>query len=138
MNTITLPPAQTPDKAVREIVTGQSGPSARAVILHYVMQFDTNLASAGKEVLTMIDDDRVYRVSIFPDGVDVVCFGLSSIDSKLEGHYDRVDDLPNWVKERLAVLNMMSPKPPTNIVEGIGRRISTNVYWVYNSDIANS
>ena len=80
------------------------------------------------------NDDNIYRVGVFPDGIDIVCFGLESVDSQLEGHYDRVDDLPGWVKERLAVLNMLSITPPTNEVEGVGRRISAHVYWVFAPD----
>jgi hypothetical protein len=76
-------------------------------------------------------DDNVYRVGIFPDGVDVMCFGLASVDSCIEGHYDTSDDLPNWVKERLAVLMILDTTPPTGEVEGVGRRISSHVYWVY-------
>ena len=76
-------------------------------------------------------EDKIYRVSIFPDGADVVCFGLESVDSQLEGHYDDANHLPNWVKERLAVLNMIPATPPTNEVEGVGRRISGHVYWVF-------
>jgi hypothetical protein len=80
---------------------------------------------------SVIGDDSIYRVSIFSDRVDVVCFGLESVDSCLEGHYDRIDDLPNWVKERLAVLNMIPATPPTQEVPGVGRRISAHVYWVF-------
>ena len=81
--------------------------------------------------MSMVGDDNIYRVQMKPDGIYVVCFGLESIDSCLSGHYDRIDDLPNWVKERLAILNMMSSTPPTNEVEGVGRRISERVYWVF-------
>jgi hypothetical protein len=77
------------------------------------------------------NDDNVYRVSIFPDGVDVIAFGLFGVDSFYEGHYSRPDDLPEWVKERLAVLMIMSATPPTQDVEGVGRRISSHVFWVY-------
>ena len=79
----------------------------------------------------VVGDDNIYRVSIFPDGVDVVCLGLESVDSCLEGHYDRIDDLPNWVRERLALLNMIPLTLPTQEVEGVGRRISGHVYWVF-------
>ena len=84
-----------------------------------------------RDVSSGINDDNTYRISIFPDGIDVVCFGLESVDSQLEGHYDGIDLLPNWVKERLAVLNMMPATPPTNTVDGVGRRISAHVYWVF-------
>ena len=76
-------------------------------------------------------DNNIYRVSVSSKKVDVVCFGLSRIDSPLEGYYDTVDDLPQWVKERLAVLMITDSTPPTQEVAGIGRRISRTVYWVY-------
>ena len=72
-----------------------------------------------------------WYVRFTPGGVDIVCFGLASIDSDISGHYDRTDDLPEWVKERLAVLMITSCIPPTQEVVGIGRRISSHVYWVY-------
>jgi len=99
------------------------------------MQYDIQHASAGRlpEMLTSesMHDDNIYRVSVFPDGIDIICFGLSSIDSDINGHYDRSDDLPNWVKERLAVLMITNGIPPTQEVAGVGRRISSHVYWVY-------
>jgi hypothetical protein len=97
------------------------------------MKYDVQHANAGR--MSMVDvemhDDNVYRVSVFPDGIDIICFGLSSIDSGINGHYDRTDDLPEWVKERLAVLMITSGIPPTQEVAGVGRRISSHVYWVY-------
>lgn len=76
-------------------------------------------------------DDNTYRIRLMEKGIEVVCFGLESVDSKLEGHYDGVDDLPDWVKERLAVLMVLDSTPPTGELEGVGRRISEKVFWVY-------
>lgn len=76
-------------------------------------------------------DDNIYRIRLMVDGIEVICFGLESVDSKLRGHYDGVDDLPDWVKERLAVLMVLDSTPPTGELEGVGRRISEKVFWVY-------
>jgi hypothetical protein len=81
-------------------------------------------------------DSGVYRVHVGDDGVTVLCFGITSVDSAIDGHYDGVDDLPVWVQERLAVLMITDHTPPTPEVEGVGRRISSNVYWVYAPDAA--
>jgi len=88
-----------------------------------------------KQILTHMirDEPKTYRISLNDKGgVEVVCFDLEKVDSELEGYYDEVSDLPTWVQERIAVLAVCSPEPPTPTVEGIGRRISENVYWVYN------
>lgn len=77
------------------------------------------------------NDDNIYRVSIYPNGVSVVCFGLARVDSRCEGFYNSVDDLPKWVQERLAVLMITSTETPTAEVEGVGRRISSSTFWVY-------
>ena len=76
-------------------------------------------------------DDNIYRIRLTVDGIEVICFGLESVDAKLRGHYDGVDDLPDWVKERLAVLMVLDSTPPTGELEGVGRRISEKVFWVY-------
>jgi hypothetical protein len=123
-----------PDKTVRRILNGEIPPVSRPDALATVMRFDVQHASAGRlpeMVMSKVHDDNIYRVSVFPDGIDIICFGLSSIDSDINGHYDRSDDLPNWVKERLAVLMITNGTPPTQEVAGVGRRISSHVYWVY-------
>jgi len=48
--------------------------------------------------------------------------------------YFSVDHLPNWIRERLAVLAMESFEPPTEDIAGVGRRISEWVYWVEAPD----
>ena len=122
-----------PDALVRKILRGDVPSESRSPMKFRVMRFDLHHAGGGQMDMTLpvISDDNIYRVSIFPDGIDIVCFGLSSIDSDISGHYDRTDDLPNWVKERLAVLMITSGIPPTQEVAGVGRRISSHVYWVY-------
>jgi len=133
------PSGEPPDKTVRKLLSGEIAPEDRKGAIIAVIRRDQFFADARKMymptpmhmVTDTICDDNIYRVSIFPDGIDIVCFGLSSIDSPIDGHYDRTDDLPNWVKERLAVLMITSGTPPTQEVAGIGRRISSHVYWVY-------
>jgi hypothetical protein len=116
------------------ILTGEVAAENLIRVVEHVIRFDMIQASAGRisEMVSVVSpDDNIYRVSIFPDGIDILCFGLSSVDSDINGHYDRSDDLPEWVKERLAVLMITSSTPPTNDVAGVGRRISSHVYWVY-------
>lgn len=126
----------TPDRLVRMILAGVVHRDRIASVI----RIDTYHAGGYGIQMTMMgtatrsrlsNDDNVYRVSIFPDGVDVIGFGLFGVDSFFEGHYSRPDDLPEWVKERLAVLMITSAIPPTQEVEGVGRRISSHVFWVY-------
>jgi hypothetical protein len=132
-----------PDATVRKIfLSGNHAWQERPAAIQHIQRKDLYIASAG--VLHMhsmpnaVGDDNIYRVSVFPEGVDIVCFGLDSVDSCLEGHYDDINNLPDWVKERLAILNMMSSTPPTNDVAGVGRRISGHVYWVYRTVVADA
>ena len=76
-------------------------------------------------------DDKLYRVVIQNGKVSVSCFGMDLLDPQAQGEYDSVDDLPKWVQDRLAVLMITSGTPPTQEVAGVGRRISSHVYWVY-------
>lgn len=126
----------TPDKLVRRVLEkrGNLVRSERKVYVERIHDADLHLARGGRSVAMLTDhalgDNDTYRVSVFPDGVDVMSFGLESVDPQIEGHYDSIDLLPNWVKERLAVLSMIPPIPPTELVVGVGRRISAHVYWV--------
>lgn len=72
----------------------------------------------------------MYRVCITLAGVSVMNFDITDMDVCLDKTYNCIDALPNWIKERLAVLMMTSPTPPTDPVDGIGRRISENIFWV--------
>ena len=76
-------------------------------------------------------DDKIYRVTIGKDRVNIVCLGIDMLDPQAEGDYDSVDDLPKWVQDRLAVLMITPMRTPTVEVASIGRRIGENIYWVY-------
>lgn len=78
-------------------------------------------------------EDLVYRVNVdYADGnVSVICLGIGNVDANEDATYDSIQELPLWMQERIAVLSLMSYKPPTANVEGVGRRISESVYWVY-------
>jgi hypothetical protein len=125
---------ETINDAVRYLVTEHVTRDDRLRLLNRVWQVDIRSMSYKMlENIPVVTDDSIYRVSVCPDGVDVVCFGMG-VDTIHDGHYINVDVLPKWVQERLAVLMMMTHTPPTEEVEGVGRRISRDVYWVYKPD----
>ena len=78
-------------------------------------------------------DDNIYRVHIATTTghVKVSCIGLESVDAIVDGNYAGTHKLPDWMQEKLAVLTMMSSKPPTELVDGVGRRINDDTYWVF-------
>lgn len=80
--------------------------------------------------------ERVYRVLVDPNTkcVEVVCLGIDSVDSDVEGNYTDTSKLPAWMQERLAVLSMMKVNPPQQKVEGVGMRIDDDVFWVVKGD----
>ena len=80
-------------------------------------------------------DDNIYRVVIYPNtkSVLVTCFGMEGVDTSIEGAYDSVDELPEWIQRKLAVLNMLKVKPPMVAVSDVGRRIDKDTFWVYRS-----
>lgn len=112
---------------------GQKEVVWRELMLREVYRLESDVYATSRPLAHMIrDEPKTYRVSINDKGgVEVICFDLENIDSELEGHYDEVSALPVWVQERIAVLAVCSPNPPTPTVEGVGRRISENIYWVY-------
>ena len=75
---------------------------------------------------------NVYRVSTQgnENSVEVVCIGMNCVDATAEGLYDSGKPLPKWLEDKLAVLLLCDPTPPTVWVEGIGRRIDEHTFWV--------
>ena len=105
----------------------------RKHMLKQVYELESDVYATSRPLQHMISDNpKTYRVSLTEKGgVEVVCFDLENVDSELEGYYDEVSDLPTWVQERIAVLSVCNPDPPTPVVEGIGRRISEGIFWIY-------
>ena len=56
---------------------------------------------------------------------------MDCVDSPDNGVYDSMDKLPDWIQDRLAVLLLCDPTPPTKEVNGIGRRIDASVFWIH-------
>ncbi len=80
-------------------------------------------------------DDAIFRVEINlnTNFVEVYCFDeINCVDRESEGFYSGLDDLPEWIQNKLAVLMTLDHTPPTAPVEGVGKRISKNVFWVFS------
>jgi hypothetical protein len=104
---------------------------------HYmtVMTKEINTKEEAKRLeryaidIAMVDAlEKIYRVEVFDDKLIVLSFGMEMED--LDGSYKSIDELPQWMRDRLHVLSMMDYKPPTTTVKGVGRRISREVFWV--------
>jgi len=77
------------------------------------------------------DADFIWRIEERADGtVKSMYIGFSPVDSDRVTQYNSGDDLPEWVKDRIAVLRMMPPNATDSVVFGVGRRIAPNVFWV--------
>ena len=133
------------DAIARAVLLSGSTWYARAEALSLLKYRDLIRATEGREVrvelvvhMENMLDDNTYRIRLTGGGIEVLCFGIESVDSKLEGYYDSVDELPDWVKERLAVLMVLDSTPPTGELAGVGRRISAHVFWVYAPGTASS
>lgn len=87
----------------------------------------------GMSLAEKVED--VYRIEIFKTRVEVRTFDtLENVDILLSPVYDSVNDLPEWVRERIAILSMLPLEYPTEPVKGVGRRISSEVFWVNAPD----
>ena len=78
----------------------------------------------------IIDTKDVLRLEVIDGSVTIIDFSLEMLDNDVSGWYSEVDLLPDWVRDRLALLMMVDPTPPTKYVDGVGRRISETVFWI--------
>ena len=79
------------------------------------------------------EDEYIFRVEIFGSEARITCFGIpkiSTTDYPREGVRD-IDELPEWIQKRVAVLSTIPYDPPTDYIKGVGRRIGKYVYWVF-------
>ena len=93
---------------------------------------DILVARMLREAGQLPDDNNIYRVSMenLPR-IIIMCLGDGYVDSVCDGEYYGLDALPNWVKERIAVLMLCSATPPMPTVDGVGRRINEHIFWVF-------
>jgi hypothetical protein len=83
------------------------------------------------------NDDNVFRVELDDGMAKVMFFGaripLTSVGGNAMPEQGEMPmrELPTWVQERIAVLDMLNAEPPTQFVPGVGRRISENVFWIF-------
>lgn len=80
------------------------------------------------------DLENVYRVMLGNGFIEVVCMGIDSVDKEAEGDYNAISELPAWMQDRLAVLQMMKVDPPQTKIEGVGMRVDERVFWVVKGD----
>lgn len=80
--------------------------------------------------------ENVYRVFLDDVGrhIEVVCLGMDKVDSEVEGIYNRTDELPMWMQEKLTLLSMLKVDPPQTKVEGVGMRVDEKIFWVIKGE----
>lgn len=85
-------------------------------------------------VLRMVCDeavDMLWRIEKKPDEVyELMYLGHLPIDGPRVLQYSDYSKLPEWVKDRIAVLSMLKPHVYESMVYGVGRRVDTDTYWV--------
>ena len=102
------------------------------------------MLSAPEEVLMayleMMKTEPIYRIQINEDNtVETDCFEmLDAFNPELKKYYETLDDLPNWVQDKLAVLMLLDHTKVNEEVKGVGRRINENIYWVFNGELDGS
>ena len=78
--------------------------------------------------------NELWVVSFFDGKVRCVLLAsdtmLKSIDLPLEATYDSFDALPEWARNKIAVLNIMHDEGGGEYIARVGRRSSRDCYWL--------
>lgn len=88
-------------------------------------------------LLNMLKEQPIYRVTIHDrtGEVNTDCYDLlENFAPELKMRYDTINELPKWAQEKLAVLMVLDPMKINNDIQGVGRRISRNIYWLYKEN----
>jgi hypothetical protein len=75
----------------------------------------------------------VYRVKVNndTDSVEIACIGMDCIDSPIKDGYYCHKDVPEWMANKLAVLGITTYGATQAWLDGVGKRIDEDTYWVY-------
>lgn len=100
-------------------------------IYHTMIQARGNVICAAM-TMAAPGAETVYRVLLKGEGANVVCIDMpvDYLSEAICREYDRFDQTPQWLQDRVLALRMLTEGPPTSWVEGLGRRISKDVFWV--------
>ena len=87
------------------------------------------LASILETDYSMSLYDTLYSVTVskHTKKVYVSCIGINCVDNELKDVYNSTDDLPTWVKDKIAIL-MLADK-----VDGVGYRIEDEKFYIYKN-----
>lgn len=87
-------------------------------------------------ILAMVQEQPIYRIRVNDDTtVDIDCYDLlENFAPELEKSYNSVQDLPQWVQERLAVLMLLDTSKRNEEIRGVGKRINKNIFWVFKGE----
>lgn len=100
------------------------------LIRGYILDIFLNDLGTYTSIQLAAQAKDVLRLEVTDGSVTIIDFSLEMLDNDISGWYSEVDLLPDWVKDRLALLMMVDPTPPTKYVDGVGRRISETVFWI--------
>jgi len=85
-----------------------------------------------------LHDDSLYCISVDNATGCIItsCIGIQCLDNPLKDTYMSIDELPDWVKGKIAVLNMVDLIKDSNgqeyseIIDGVGYRIGSGTYYI--------
>ena len=88
-------------------------------------------------LLNMLKQQPIYRIAIHDrtGEVNTDCYDLlENFAPELKMSYHNINDMPKWAQEKLAVLMVLDPTKINNDIEGVGKRINRNTYWLYKEN----
>ena len=85
---------------------------------------DKYMSRMERKVFTAMSDLAQHKAKLDY----ITTWGLAE---DIDRSYDSVDELPQWIQRKIAVLMIFDPEKPMDEIKGIGRRISRATFWVY-------
>lgn len=118
---------QTINMLIRDALALQAQPQDARWVYDQVYWLALELKKAGVDKY-----ERLWRVTLKPGApIQAVSIDMPISDEDGTEHsFADWDALPEWMQDRIRALGMITGKPPTDWIDGIGRRMSDDVYWV--------
>tara|TARA_R110000744_G_scaffold360502_1_gene468023 strand:+ start:3532 stop:3780 length:249 start_codon:yes stop_codon:yes gene_type:complete len=71
--------------------------------------------------------DKVIRL----EAINARAVEIENLFEEGESTVMGITELPAWMTSHLNMLCRLPDGPPNNVIEGVGRKISPTIYWLY-------
>ena len=99
------------------------------------MRYENGFSVNSKTAEGVFSHDIACRVQIRPTSgyIQVKCLKGITLDNDKLCNYMSLNDIPDWIKERVYALSVLEPDE-NHVIADVGARTSEETFWVFKNE----